>query len=66
MNYVIQAWCTGMGWVSTKYSADTLQSATKIQREFISKDSSWMPGRRQTRITNGTRSGFYYTVYPDH
>lgn len=48
--YVVQAYCTGMGWTDSRYNADTLVEAQELERQLLARDSAWMPGKRETRI----------------
>lgn len=50
MEFVIQAFNTCMGWVSTNYGGNTRDEAFQAEAAIISKDSIWMPGKRETRI----------------
>ena len=54
--YTIQAKCTGMGWVNTKYHASTPDEAEQQRAKLLENDAAWMPdsprGKREARIYN--------------
>ncbi len=50
MKFLVQAYCTGMGWVSTKYGGDTAEEAERAEASMLANDAIWMPGKRETRI----------------
>lgn len=47
---IIQAHCTGLGWVNTRHSGETLVETFAKAQEFIKHDPAWMPGERNLRI----------------
>ena len=50
MKYIIQAYCTGMGFVDTKYCADSEREAQKLELALLQDDSAWLSENRETRI----------------
>jgi hypothetical protein len=48
--YVVQASCTEMGWVNTRYSSPNLSGAQRLADALLMNSSAWMPGRREVRI----------------
>ena len=48
--FIVQSYCTGLGWVPTRHSGNTLAEAQAKQAELMLTDSAWMPGKRETRI----------------
>lgn len=50
MKYIIQAYCTGMGFVDTKYSAESEREAQKLELTLLQDDSAWLSANRETRI----------------
>lgn len=50
LRYVVQANCTGMGWVDTRHEGATLPEAKQAEAALLANDAAWMPGPRETRI----------------
>lgn len=48
--YVVQAWCTGLGWVDSKYASGRYMVAVQKAHQLVSDDSAWLSGRRLVRI----------------
>lgn len=53
-HWIVQAKCTGMGWVNTKHGGETLEKAQEAERRLLNDDNAWLPGKRETRIV-GTK-----------
>lgn len=50
MQFVIQAYNSGMGWVKTKYGGSSRAEAAQAEIIMLRDDSIWMSGKRTTRI----------------
>ncbi|GBG14849.1 MBL fold metallo-hydrolase [Novimethylophilus kurashikiensis] len=51
-NYVVQVFCTGMGWVDSKHGGNTPAEAKAAEERLLSTDDAWVnpAAPRQTRI----------------
>ena len=52
MNYVVQVWCTGLGWADSKWGGDTKEDAEIAEKVLREDDSAWVNPElpRQTRV----------------
>lgn len=52
MKYVIQVFCTGLGWVDSKHGGDTPAEAAAAEKALLTDDSAWVDpaAPRQTRM----------------
>ena len=49
---VVQVFCTGMGWVDSKYGGNTLEEAIAAEQLLLATDSAWVnpEAKRQTKL----------------
>lgn len=57
--FVVQVYCTAMGWVNSKHGGDTVIEAVTAETNLKADDSAWvMPAaKRQTRIREVPKHG---------
>ena len=54
MKYIVQVWCTGIGWANSKWGGDTLAEAVEAQSALLANDDAWVnpKAKRQTQIVS--------------
>ena len=61
MQYVVEAFCSGMGYVPTKLESDFISEARVMEENLRANDSAWIDpsAPKQTRI----RDTIYGTIH---
>lgn len=49
MKYIVQVWCTGIGWANSKFGGDTMKEAVNAQIELMADDSKWVNPKAERR-----------------
>lgn len=64
MQFIVQVFCTGMGWVDSKHGGDTRGEAETAEKALLADDSAWVnpEAPRQTRIKEVSLAEAVFTV----
>lgn len=52
MRYIVEVYCTGLGWAKSKHGGDTLQEAQDAEHRLRADNNAWvnLAALKQTRI----------------